>query len=340
MPGWAAGLGGLTVAELVAPLIPDAQRNQGPALFLEALRGGLSFMSQMAQQRRQSESDVARLAFAERQAQDAHELDKRKLDLAANMQPLQQKLLEEQANLVSEQAAAYADGTATSAQIKREATQRKHDLLKEVSANARAMKLDDPLFQTKNPMEFAKNVLEFGRMYHLSPLPEVKAQIKAYREIADSQKLFLKHGVEDGDTIKGTGNGRQVPAWRIIANINNPETRDQTLMDLEASGYTELAQGFQQFTDKDGKRVDVPTTTRQLKAPIKKMVEEARTLEDPLAPTDPAATVTDPVAAAPAAPKPMPDYGPDTDTPQYPVGTRGKRGGQWFVLTEQGWKPE
>lgn len=330
------------MAELVAPIVPDSQRNQGPQLFLEALRGGLSFMSQMAQQRRQSEADVARMAFAERQQADAHALDQRKLDLAANMQPLQQKLLEEQANLVSEQAAAYADGTATSAQIKREATQRKHDLLKEVAGNARAMKLDDPLFQTKNPMEFAKNVLEFGRMYHLSPLPEVKAQIKAYREIADSQKLFIKHGIEGDDGgIKGTGNGRQVPAWRIIANINNPETRDQTLMDLEASGYTELAQGFTQITDpKTGKKVDVPTTTRQLKAPIKKMIEEARTLDTDV-PADATGTVTDPAApVAPAAPTPQPDYGPDTDTPQYPIGTRGKRGGQWFVLTEQGWKPE
>lgn len=328
--------------DLVAPIVPDAQKNRSADILLEGLRGGLGFMAQMSQQRRQSEEAVARMALQERLATQEHELSARRmaqeyelrdraLTTQEEMLPYQQRASEAATNLNTEHAKAYAEGTATAAQMKAESTWQKNLLLKEVSDQARTMKLDDPHFQTKSPMEFAKNVLEFGRMYHLSPLPEVKQAIKSYQAIADSQKLFIKHGVEDETgAIKGTGNGRQVPAWRIIANVNNSETREQTLRDLEASGYTELAQGFQTFTDK-GKTVEVPTKTRTLKAPIKKMLEESQSLETPVESTEVPA----------AAPVPTsPDYGPEPENPKYPVGTRGKRGGKWYVLTDEGWKPE
>lgn len=322
---------------LVRPEVPDAQKNRGPDLLLEGLRTGLAAFAQFAQIRRQTESEVARLAFAERQAQTAHDLDKRKLDMAAEMIPYQQKLIESQADMATEHAKAYAEGTATSAQLKIESTKQKNLLLKEVADQARTLKLDDAHFQTKEPMAFAKNVIEFGRMYHLSPLPEVRKAIKDYQSVADSQKLFIKHGIEDeSGNVKATGSGRNVPAWRIVMNAVDPTTRDQTLRDLRASGYTEIVQGFQDFSNKDGTKVSVPTKSETLRQPVKQYVEEAQGMES-LATSDPAAVV----APAPTTePAPMPDYGPDADTPQYPVGTRGKRGGQWFVLTEEGWKPE
>lgn len=330
--------------DLVAPIIPDAQKNRAPDLLLEGLGRGLSAMAQFASIRRQSEADIARLALQERTAAREHDLTARRmsqeyelrdrtLDVAEEMLPFQQNAMEAQTQLNTEHAKAFAEGTGSAAQIKAEATRQKTLLLKEVADNARSMKLDDPHFQTKEPMAFARNVLEFGRMYHLSPLPEVKQAIKSYQAVADSQKLFIKHGVEDeSGTIKGTGQGRQVPAWRIISNVNNPETREQTLRDLEASGYTELVTGIQSFMD-NGKKVDVPTKTRVLKGPIKKMVEESLTLDTPgsVLPSEAPAAVPEPTP---------PDYGPDPETPKYPVGTRGKRGGKWFVLTEEGWKPE
>lgn len=331
--------------DLVAPIVPDAQKNRAPDILLEGLRGGLSFMAQMNQQRRQSESDAARIALQERLATQEHDLSARRmsqeyelrdrtLTMQEEMLPFQQKASEAETYLRTEQGKAFEEGVGSAAQMKAEATRQKTLLLKEVAERARELKLDDAHFQTKNPMEFARNVLEFGKMYHLSPLPEVKAAIKRYKAIADEQKLFIKHGVEDeAGGIKGTGNGRQVPAWRIIANVNNPETREQTLRDLEASGYTELVTGIQSFMD-NGKTVDVPTKTRVLKGPIKKMVEESLTLETP------ESTTTEIPAAAAPAPTPQPDYGPDPETPQYPIGTRGKRGGQWYVLTDEGWKPE
>lgn len=328
--------------ELVAPIIPDAQKNRSPDILFEGLRTGLAAFAQFAELRRRSESEVARLALQEKLAGEEHalsqqrmaqdyELRDRTLSVAEEMLPFQKQASEAQTQLSTEHAKAYAEGTATAAQMKAEAVRQKNLLLKEVSDNARELKLDDPHFQTKEPMAFAKNVMDFERMYHLSPLPEVRQAIKAYRTVADSQKLFIKHGVDDGTgAIKGTGNGRQVPAWRIVANANNPATREQTLRDLEASGYTELVESLQQFTNKDGGKVDVPTKTRVLRQPVKSMVEESQTLESPLSD-----------AAPVAAPAPTPpDYGPDAETPQYPIGTRGKRGGQWFVLTDEGWKPE
>lgn len=331
--------------DLVAPIVPDAQKNRAPDIFLEGMRGGLAAMANFAQIRRQSEADIARLALQEKLAGQEHDLSAQRMsqeyelrDRALTNQeamlPYQQRASDAQTLLQTEHAKAYAEGTATAAQMKAEATRQKNSLLKEVADNARELKLDDPHFQTKSPMEFAQNVMAFGRMYHLSPLPEVKRAIKSYQEIADSQKLFIRHGEEDETgAIKGKGNGRQVPAWRIISNVNNPDTREQTLRDLEASGYTELVQGFQQFTDK-GKKVDVPTRTRTLRQPVKRMLEESQTLETPESVASPETPAAEP------APAPMPDYGPDPETPKYPVGTRGKRGGQWFVLTDEGWKQE
>lgn len=342
--------------DLVAPIIPDAQKNRAPDLLLEGLGRGLSAMAQFASIRRQSEADVARLVLQERNADREHDLNARRMamdyelkdrqfDIAEEMLPYQQRASDAQTELNTQHAKAFEEGVGSAAQIKAEATRQKTLLLKEVADNARSMKLDDPHFQTKEPMAFARNVLEFGRMYHLSPLPEVKQAIKSYQAVADSQKLFIKHGIEDeSGKIKGTGQGRQVPAWRIISNVNNPETREQTLRDLEASGYTELVEGFQEQTigsgavstdwkGKQGDKVRVPTKTRVLKGPIKKMVEESLTLDTPES--------VMPSEAPTAVPEPTPpDYGPDAETPEYPVGTRGKRRGKWFVLTEEGWKPE
>jgi hypothetical protein len=328
--------------DLIEPLIPDAQKNRGPDLFLQGLGQGLQAFTRMAAMRRESESEIAKMALQERLAGQEHdlkaqqlaqsyELDNRRIQVAEDMVPYQQRASEAQTDLNAEHAKAFAEGTATAAQMKQEQTKQKMALLKEVADNARSMKLDDPHFQTKNPMEFAKNVLEFGRMYHLSPLPEVKSAIKGYQAIADEQKLFIKHGVEDDTgSIKGMGQGRQVPAWRIISNVNNPQTREQTLRDLEASGYTELVQGFTSMTDKEGKRVDVPTKTRSLKGPIKKMLDESLTLDG----------TADAAPEAAAAPAPMPDYGPEPNKPQYPVGARGRRGDKWYVMTENGWQAE
>lgn len=334
--------------DLVAPIIPDAQKNLAASLFLEGAGRGLAAAAQFAQIRRQSESDIARLALAERNAEREHNLNAQRMSQEYELRDRQMTQTEEmlpylkeasaaQADLSTQHARAWADGTATAAQMKAETVRQKNLLLKEVADSARTMKLDDPHFQTKNPMEFAKNVLEFGRMYHLSPLPEVRRAIKEYQAVADSQKLFIKHGEEDEETgsIKGKGNGRQVPAWRIIANINNPDTRDQTLRDLEASGYTELAKGFQQMTDKGGKKVQVPTTTRTLRQPVRRMLEESQAL------TMPDATTPDvPESDVSAVERPMPDYGPEPTAPKYPVGARGRRGDKWFVMTEDGWQQE
>lgn len=328
--------------DLVKPEVPNAQSNRAPDLLLEGLRTGLAAFAQFAQIRRQQESDVARLALQERMSQESHALERQKLDQAAELIPSQIAANEAHASMMTEQGKAYFEGTATAAQLKQEADKQKKLLFNEVEDNIKTLKLDDVHFQTKEPMGFAKNVIEFRNMYHLSPLPEVRKAIKDYQDIADSQKLYIRHGQEDETgAIKPTGNGRQVPAWRIVLNAQNPDTRDQTLRDLEASGYTQMVSGFQDFTDKSGKKVSVPTTTKTLREPVKAYMQEAQANDPPLpAATDAPVDASVDSAGAPApTPKAMPDYGPEPTAKQYPVGTKGKIGGQWFTLTTEGWKP-
>lgn len=215
--------------ELVKPEVPNAQANKGPELFLEALRGGLAFMSQVAQQRRQSESDVARMAFAERQAADAHELDKRKLDMAAEMLPYQQKLINAQRDFQDARAKAYQDGTAT-AFLRNQKRQAQLDSFHEdfqVRADSRNL---DPAFAAKNPVQFAENFLDQQEEFRMAKWsPQINKALKEYRVIADQQTV--KYGT---DSEKPTR-----PVWQIVENLrsSDPAIRAQTIEGLKAGGH-------------------------------------------------------------------------------------------------------
>lgn len=224
--------------DLVAPLIPDAQKNRSPDLLIEGFTKGLAAFSQLAQVRRQAESDVAHLALQERMAQEQHGLEQQKLDLAADMLPYQKELISSQADLAREHARAYTDGTATAAQNQIRFNRQKEALFNEVNKTTQELQLDDPQFQTKEPMQFAANVMKFRDMYGLAPMSEIKGAIKKYQDIADSQKIVIRpNAIKDENGQWKTGEPRSVPIWKIAQNLQDPDAHEQTMNDLRASGH-------------------------------------------------------------------------------------------------------
>lgn len=226
------------MSELVAPIIPSGQDNKSPQILLEGLRTGLAFFSQAAQNRRQTESDIAHLALQEKMASEAHDLDQQKINLASEMVPYEKRLKEAQADLASEHATAFADGTATAAQNKIRYNRQKQVLFNEINDTTKKLQLDDPNFQTKEPMAFAANVMKFKDMYGLAPMTEVQGAIKKYQSIADSQRIVIRpNAVRDANGAWVTGEPRNVPIWKIAKNLQDPDAREQTMNDLRASGH-------------------------------------------------------------------------------------------------------
>lgn len=300
--------------DLVAPIVPDAQKNKSPEILLEGLRTGLAAFAQFANIRRQSESDLAKLALQERLAQEEHDLDTRKLDMAAEMIPYEKAAKEAETDLKTEHAKAWASGTATAAQQKIEFNRQREALINDVNKSAGDLKLNDVKFATENPVQFAANVLHFEDMYQFSPAPEVKNAIRQYRTIADQQKISLKKGVtsEDG-IIKGEGEGVQVPIWQVVKRMQDPSMQEQTMMDLEASGHTRITEGFTTMTGRDGKPVQVPTKTTEPSPLIKKYLQTGKDVNFAPVPSRVPATTLPSSAAAGTTPTASGFEATDTD---------------------------
>lgn len=259
--------------DLIAPIVPNAQENKGPELFLQALGQGLQAFSRFAEMRRQSESDVLRLATQERMAQQEHELGKQKLDLETEMRGREMAINE--ALLPSRQA--YFESVATTrknaAGAVLESNRQREHLVNDVNNQARKLKLDDPVFATKEPVQFAANVNQFEDMFRLSPLPEIKNAIKQYRTIADQQKINLRTGVLDDETgeIKASGSGQMVPIWQIVKRLQDPTTQEETMNALTASGHLKTISGFEQIAGQS-----VPSTKTELTEGVKSYLEKGR----------------------------------------------------------------
>lgn len=293
--------------DLVAPIVPDAQKNRAPDLLLEGLRGGMAAFAQFAQIRRQAESDVARLALQERLAQEQHSLESRKLDQAADLIPSQIEANEAHADLYAAQGEAAAKGTGTAAQIKAQTTRANEALLGEVAKDVTDWQLEDANFQTKSPVKFGLNAEAFAAKYRYSPVPAIRSAIKNYLTIADEQTVMMKHGAVDEDgNLAPSGQGVRVPLRKVALRATDPATSAQTLRDLEASGQQEvIGRIMEQFKDGGKSYLNNKAAATGGNAPVDYGTSEA-----------------EPASAQ-----------------QYPIGTKGKRGGNWFVMTDQGWQP-
>lgn len=219
---------------LVAPEIPDAQRNQGPALFLQALGQGLQAMARFAEMKRQSQSEMLQIAARERMAQDEHQLGLQKLELETEMRgremDINESLLPSRKAYLESVAITRKNATGAALEFNRQ----RQTLINDVNSQAAQLKLDDPEFATKEPVQFAANVMQFEDMFRLSPLPEVKHAIKQYRTIADQQKLTIKTTDAEGNPI---GDPKAVPIWQIVKNLQDSDAKAQTVAMLKANGY-------------------------------------------------------------------------------------------------------
>lgn len=229
--------------ELVSPIIPDGNKSKAPELFLQAMGQGLQAFSRMAEMRRQSEMDMLKLAEHERLSQEQFALEKEKMsqdfDIRQATLDSTRTLNEAHAEYYRAGAAAYADGTKTAAQRAIAFNQQRQALVTDVNDQAARLQLDDPNFATKEPVQFAANMMQFEDMFSLSPLPEVKNAISVYRRTADQQKIPIKMGAkfdEEAKTWSG-GETKTVPIWQVVKNLQNPDTKEQTLNDLKASGH-------------------------------------------------------------------------------------------------------
>lgn len=258
--------------DLIAPVTPSGQESEGPKLFLSALGTGLAAAAHFAQMKRQSESEVLKLATEERIAQDQHAFEREKLYKDSEVQDAMTRAHTNYYKSMGDAAIIKANAFATNASDTVAFNQQKQDLINDVNGQANKLKLNDPAFATKEPVQFAANVMQFEDMFRLSPLPEVKNAIKQYRTIADQQKIELKTGVLGADgKVKSSGFPKMVPVWQIVKQLQDPLTQDQIMNDLQASGHAKIVQGFQ---DIGGTKV--PETKVEPSPEIKAYIDKSK----------------------------------------------------------------
>lgn len=224
--------------DLIAPLIPSGQDSKGPEIFTHALGQGLAAVARLSQQRRDSEMEMLKLAEHERLSQEQNALEKEKM---ANDYEIRQATLassktvnDAHAEYYRAGADAYARGTKTASQRAIARQQSEQAFAEEIDAHATELNLNDPVFSTKEPVQFAANVLQFKDSWGRSPLPWVKEAIKKYQTEADQQKISLKPIDADGNAI---GKAAPVPVWQVVKNLQDPETKERTIAMLKANGH-------------------------------------------------------------------------------------------------------
>lgn len=234
-------MGGLNLMalDLIAPEVPDAQKNLGASLFLQGAHTGLAAAAQFAEQRRQSENEMLKLATEERIAQDQHAFEREKLYKDSEVQDALTKAHAEYYKTMGDAAMMKANAYVKGASNVVAFNQQRQDLVNEVNAESDKLQLNDPSFATKEPIKFAANVMQFKDMFGLSPLPEVKSAVQKYQAIADQQKIPLKLGATyDEEQAKWVGGEeKMVPIWQVVSNLQDPLRKDDTTAALHASGH-------------------------------------------------------------------------------------------------------
>lgn len=234
--------------ELRKPKVPhEDEPVMAPQLVMEGLRAGLGAAVQMSQQRRQTQSDIARLAAQEKANEQSHELDMAKLDMAAEMMPMQKELSAAHAQY-------YRNGAVnkmTNAARDFRFNQQKESLVNDVNAQADKLGLTNPRFPTDDPVGYGAAALKFKRMYQHSPEPWLKHTIGQYMATADQQKIGIRRAARDAEgNWKANDNVIQVPYWQVADKLQNPATREEAMEELRAGGHfrTEIEKGSRPAT--------------------------------------------------------------------------------------------
>lgn len=180
---------------------------------------GFAFMAEMAQKKRNAELDTMKLAQQDQLREREYELSKQRLE---ETKRVNNSLITHRENLETK--------TANSAERQiQEATTFADYNEKVADEITTKYKLTDPEFVSKQPWEAAQNFLAFKNDYQFTNSPQVKSLIKQYEDQFNSHTTDIRLG--------GSDKFRKVPTWQIVADYNNPDTREKTLEDMIASGY-------------------------------------------------------------------------------------------------------
>jgi len=219
---------------IVEPLIPDAQKNKSADIAVESLKTGLSAALGMAKMRRDTESELARLAVMEKNSQQQHDIELAKLENVAEMMPFQQELASAHADYYRTSGA----NRITSAARDYRFNQQQESLVNDVNSVMDQLRLTDPRFPTDDPAGFAAAALAFKKMYALSPEPWIKHIIAKNMDTASQQKIRLKRAFKDeGGSWNAYGEPQEVPLWQAIEKLQNEDTREEAMEELRLSGH-------------------------------------------------------------------------------------------------------
>ncbi len=226
--------------DLIKPEVPNAQDNKAPFIMLEGMRIGLQAAAQFAQMRRNSESEMMRLAEHERLANDAHELEKQKLAENFELRDRELTMAEELLPYRERYLDSLGETKKTAMMQMLQFNQQRGDLVNEANADAEKLGLNNPQFPVKNPVEFAANSMKFESQWGFgeSTIPEINAAVQRFRTVRDQHKIELpSYTKKDANGVLIPGPTKSIPIYRVVEGLQNPDTHDQFRDILVASGH-------------------------------------------------------------------------------------------------------
>lgn len=225
--------------DLVAPLIPDAQHNQAPQILLEGLRTGLAAFAQFANQRRESEMELIKLAAQERIAQDEHAVQREKINKDTQVQDSMlkshAKYYDAMGDAATTRAAAYARGV--EGMVNQDA--QKADFMQGFKDRADELQLNDPNLEKDDPAQFYLNARELQRQYGTSTMPGISKAITAYRLQAEKHRIPLPQVSydEQGNPLRVGTSAPPVVVGQVVEGLHDPTTRKYWMDRLQAGGH-------------------------------------------------------------------------------------------------------
>lgn len=232
-------VGEIGMADLVAPVVPDSQRNRAPDLLLEGFRTGLAGATQLAQLRRQSEEAVAKMALQERLAAQEHDLSAQRM---SQEYELRDRHLRHEEDLLPARKAAL-EATAEYTKSSRGAAARqsaaKIATLNDFNRQVAKYKLDDP--NPRNPVEFYASARRLKDEFGWADIPVIKHTLKQIDSKTKEHTVPLSINMavkEDGQTvIKAVS--KRVPIGELVEGLKDPNKYPGIMKAIERSGLLE-----------------------------------------------------------------------------------------------------
>lgn len=257
----------------VAPKYPQGDMLGGNLIAAMAQRAIAAERAKIDQEQMLQQADIAakRLDFdRDRLGQDA-DLTNRRLDIEQqgvdDRYELEGKRLDSLETLQGAEADWYKQRTEQSTKEFSTAFQRnlafeeqRAKYLEEAGKDAEGLGLYDYTFQQEHPMQFAKNVMGFERLYGGTNDPKLQATVKDFVDKASQLKVSL-----DGPE------GRKTYPWsQVVQDMERNGAESPFIPALKKGGYFQTTETT---TDVNGKQV--PTTVREPGPVLKKVLSDS-----------------------------------------------------------------